>query len=183
MVNTQANILSNFWKGFWCILFLVFWVFFGFLDSNFTVFCAKTEGRSFKTKHLIWEKLCQSWRKEEGFRLLVAWEAESVTGVCNNYSLGTLGRGTKEKEGKKLRKSCRSLPVHSQRHRWGRQPHFSHLTLSPAVTALALSAARDALNDDFFVLLIFSIRFKILHSVIYCQVSSLRSGNCHFKEK
>lgn len=35
----------------------------------------------------------------------------------------------------------------------------------------------------FFVLLIFSISFKICYSVLYCKVSPLHSGNCHFKHK
>lgn len=177
MVNTQANILSNFWKEFRSFFFLIFF---------FSCFVLTKEGRSFKierSNHIICEKLCQSCRKDKGFRLLVAGEAEFVIAVCNNYSLGTLGERYKRKGGKEDGRAGGVSQCTWERHRWGRQPHFPHLILSSAVTALALSAVRDALNDDLFVLSIFSIRFKTLHSVIYCQVSSLCSGNCHFKEK
>lgn len=117
---------------------------------------------------------------------MVALEAEPLAGVCYSFSLGTWGIGTKGKRGKEEEKAegvsqCTSKSW--QKRLRGRQPHCIHSPLRPAATALALSAVRDALDDDFFVLLIFSISFKICCSVFYCKVSPLCSGNCHFKQK
>lgn len=124
--------------------------------------------------HIIWRKSCQKCRKDKSFRLLLALEAESLIDVCYSFLLGTWGVDTKGKWGKGKEKAVGVSQYTSkswQKHIWGREPHCIHFALRPAVTALALSAAGDALNDDFFVLLIFSISFKIRYSVFYCKVS------------
>lgn len=95
--------------------------------------------------------------------------------------IGTKGKGGKEEEKAVGVSQCTFKSW--QRHIWGRQLRFIHVIFRPVVPVLALSADRDGHNDNLFVLLIFSISFKILCRVFYCKVSALHSGNCHFAQK
>lgn len=66
--------------------------------GGFTRWAGKLRYRKEQSHHVIWSKSCQNGRKEKGFGLLVALEAESLIGVCYTFSLGTWGISMRGKE-------------------------------------------------------------------------------------